>query len=77
MSYDFDIEADYKVRDTNVTQQNGAGDCTANLVEKVIAEKKRILPDAALCIEYKDHSVPPKGVRHWYRNIGKNRVCQK
>ena len=61
MSYDFDIESDYKVRDTNVTQQSGAGDCTANLVEKVIVEKKRILPDAALCIEYKDQAVPPKG----------------
>ena len=34
---------------------------TLNLVEKVNAEKRRILPDAALCIEYKDQAVPPKG----------------
>ena len=34
---------------------------TANLVDKVIAQKQRIQPDATLCIEYKKRKVPPKG----------------
>ena len=60
-SKDFDIQADYKIRDTNVTQQSGAGQGRANLVDKVIAQKQRIQPDATLCIEYKKRKVPPKG----------------
>ena len=56
-----DIQADYRIRDTNVTQQSGAGQGTANLVDKVIAQKQRIQPDAMLCIEYKKRKVPPKG----------------
>ena len=61
MSYDFDIQADYRIRDTNVTQQSGAGQGTANLVDKVIAQKQRIQPDATLCIEYKKRKAPHKG----------------
>ena len=61
MSYDLDIQEDYRIRDTNVTQQRGAGQGTANLVDKVIAQKQRIQPDATLCIEYKKRKVPPKG----------------
>ena len=56
-----DIQADYRIRDTNVTQQSGAGQGTANLVDKVIAQKQRIQPDATLCIEYKKRKAPPKG----------------
>ena len=61
MSYDFEMQADYRIRDTNVTQQRGAGQGTANLVDKVIAQKQRIQPDATLCIEYKKRKAPPKG----------------
>ena len=61
MSYDFDMQADYSIRDTNVTQQRGAGQGTANLIDKVIAQKQRIQPDATLCIEYKKRKAPPKG----------------
>ncbi len=61
MSYDFDIQADYRIHDTNVTQQSGAGQGTANLVDKVIAQKQHIQPDATLCIEYKKRKAPPKG----------------
>ena len=44
-----------------MTQQRGAGQGTANLVDKVIAQKQRIQPDATLCIEYKKRKAPPKG----------------
>ena len=69
MSYDFDIQADYRIRDTNVTQQSGAGQGTANLVDKVIAQKQRIQPDATLCIEYKKRKAPLKDSR-MYRITG-------
>ena len=61
MSYDFDMQADCSIRDTNVTKPSEAGQGTANLVDKVIARKQRIQPDATLCIEYKKRKAPPKG----------------
>ena len=73
MSYDFDIQADYRIRDTNVTQQSGAGQGTANLVDKVIAQKQRIQPDATLCTEYKKRKAPPKGFEPLFP-IGENGV---
>ena len=30
MSYDFDMQADYSIRDTNVTQPSGAESCLEN-----------------------------------------------
>ena len=61
MSYDFDMQADCSIRDTNVTKPSEAGQGTANLVDKVIAQEQRLQPDATLCIEYKKRKAPPKG----------------
>ena len=77
MSYDFDIQADYRIRDTNVTQQSGAGRGTANLVDKVIAQKQRIQPDATLCIEYKKRKAPPKEFEHPYSRLFEHRVSSQ
>ena len=76
-SKDFDIPADYSIRDTNVTQQSRAGQGTANLVDKIIAQKQRIQPDAMLCIEYKKRKVPPKEFEHPYSRLFEHRVSSQ
>ena len=67
------MQTDYSIRDTNLTQQSGVGQGIANLVDKVIAQKQRIQPDATLCIEYKKRKAPPKGFEPLFP-IGENGV---
>ena len=60
MSYDFDIQADYRIRDTNMTQNGGQQSCTESPEE---SEKASMQVSALLCNLLQTSKVPPTRTR--------------